>query len=227
MPTEKKKYPSVPFSFDIDEAPFLFCSVTEPQAYKGKDPSYSFTMGLKPDSQQLAALKAALKKVALDAFGTTEGIKFPLSLGDAKAEKQKKRDSGKSYERARGYVLFKAGSPAQYPPTLAFVSGGVVTPVTEANRVVAKKHFYAGVYGHADVSLQAYDGNGNTDPADGPVIGPGVAAYIRVVISNAHGENLGSGVNVDKWQAIATRRLGAVSAEDPTQGADASGDIPL
>ena len=214
---EKSKYKSVAFSLDVEEFPLLFLSATDPQTYKAKS-SYSATAGLTPGSPQLAALEAALIKTAKEAYGEgvdVKTLKFPLVSGTAKADKQKKKGEGNSYERTRGFVLFKASSPTQYPPSLIFNSNGTMVAVNDGNRAVAKKHFYAGVFGHLEVALLAYDGNDNVDPADGPIIIPGVTAYLRTVISNSHGENLGSGPDVNKWQNTA-KRLGTVSDVDPT-----------
>ena len=219
MAQEIKKHPTIGFKFEAAPVVMLYGNIDTPRIAeygggKKSDPMFQAQFGIALDHPELATMKKALAKAAKDAFGTAEGVKFPIRMGDEMADKAKKR--GKDRERCRGYVVLKATSQADFAPGMFIIKDGEVVEIEDGMRKQSAAKFYPGVQCAVEVGFKAY--NGNSDPDDGPVIPNGVTAYLRSVCSTGQGKKLGNG-GAARYSGFA-KNVGTISDEDPTEGAD-------
>lgn len=175
------------------------------------------------DTEDLPAIKALLGRAAMEKFGTTTGIKFPLQDGNkvADAAKLKNRDR----EFLRGQVLLAAHAntvsakgDTLNPPRLSVLVQNAMSGKGEyvdyegEHRQIADKFFYPGVLLRADITVATY-------PAP---LGPGVHAYVNHLLSFNSGEKLAIGMDNDaRWgdaDETFKQYVGHVSAADPTAG---------
>lgn len=228
MANVARKHPSSVFKFDAAPVTMLYGSVAKTQVAnygnnKKSDPQFTIQAGIPLDHPQFPALKAEFARIAQEAFGSAQGVKFPIQDGERIADKAKAKNPPKNRERCRGFVVLKANSGAEYPPSLFMVQAGGIVEIEEDMRTQNAGKFYPGVLCALEVTLRAYDGNGNTDPADGPVIANGVAAYIRSVCSTGRGKKL-SGGGAERYAGFA-KNVGEVSDENPEDDDDAGSGI--
>jgi ssDNA-binding protein len=208
------------FHFDAAPITFFYPQVITKKAAdygngKKGDPSYQIFAGVSPDHPQLKDLKRLLGKTAKEAFGTVEGVSFPIRMGDEIADEAKKR--GKNREMMRGFVVLKAGSK-EYTPQLFYVSNGEVIEIDDAMRTQAGSKFYSGCEGSIGVNFKAYEGNGKNIPNS-------VVAYLGDVVSLCRGPKLG-GSGAAKYANFA-KNVGEVSDKDPTAGTETDDEIPF
>lgn len=198
------------FKFEAASVRMLYGNVITPKTSdygngRKSNPHFEVQAGIRLDHPELEALKTEMKRVAKEQFGTLEGVSFPLKDGTKMAEKAKGK--GKNRERCRGQVIFKASSAAEYPPSLAYVTGGKGVDVADDMRAQSAGKFYPGVDIGMEVTLKAYPGNDSNIPNS-------VVAYLSNVVALGTGENLGGGASSRHSGLI--RNLGVVSDDNPT-----------
>lgn len=196
-----------------------FPSLLTPRAFQrnGKaqgEPKYGANFVFKPDSPDLAGMKAKAAAVAKAKWPgrTLAELKFPFANGDKAAEKRvaKLQKEGKAADDKgdfmRGHVTIKASSKFQ-PRLSGFVNGKIVDFETK-EQIEANKHlFYFGVEVLAQLNFVAYEG---TDPMP-----DGVSAYLNLVLSTGKGKKLSGGTSAAE---VFKGYVGKPTAEDPTDG---------
>ena len=208
------------FKFEAAPVRMLYGTVITPKVsdYGGgrkSDPHFEVQAGIPLDHPELKALKAKIAAIAKAEFGTTEGVATPLKDGTKMADKAKAR--GKNRERCRDFVILKASSSAEYPPSLAYVANGAGVDVEDGMRSQVAGKFYQGVNIGMEVTLKAYKGNDENIPNS-------VVAYLSNVVSLGFGEKLGGGAS--SRHAGLIKNVGTVSEDDPTEE-DIDADIEL
>lgn len=200
--------------------PFQNLIVPKPVGKKGKakgEPKYSGTFLLKPDSADLAGLKAKAAAVAKARWpGRNLGeLKFPFTSGEKRADKSKK--AGKDGAFFLGHVVLDARS--KYQPQLAVRNpdGTIRELAGQQIAVEGKNKFYGGCMVAASVNFTAYEGQ----EEDGVGNPDGVNAYLDAVIWLGDGERIGGGNVVETFRAFA----GSVTDVDPT--GSGSDEIPF
>lgn len=179
------------------------------------DPKYSANFEFEPDSEDLAALKAEMVKVARAKWPGCDlkTIAFPIANGDKLADKAKARDKDREFSRGKAVLTARS----KYQPRLSVIEGGKVREL-EGDAIVAtgKQVFYSGVKALAQVNLVAYE----PVQDDGK---PGVTAYLNMVCSTNKGTKLTGGASAaDVFKGY----IGSTSDEDPT-GGDLDDEIPF
>ena len=163
------------------------------------EPKYSASFLLDADSKDLGLLKALVLRVAQEAFPGRNIVadfkagKFSLPFKDgtkqADDRKAKCEAAGKAadgeFQRGKGIVVGRSG--ADKPPALAYLDGGKLAEVTQANTAAAakvKEIFFFGAKVVAVIYFKAYEGGSNPD---------GVTGYLNSVLAVGGGERLGGG----------------------------------
>ena len=208
------------FKFEAAPVRFLYGNVITPKVSdygsgRKSPPHFEVQAGIPLDHPELKALKAQMAAVAKAKFGTTEGVSFPLKDGTKMADKAKGR--GKNRERCRGYIVFKASSAAEYPPSLAYMANGSGVDVEDSMRQQSAAKFYPGVWIGEEVTFKAYEGNDGNIPNS-------VVAYLSNVVSLGFGEKLGGGAS--SRHAGLIKNVGTISEDDPTDE-DIEADIEI
>jgi hypothetical protein len=192
----------------------------------GKDkgePKFSAQFLFRPDSPDLAAIKAEIKKVALAkwpgrAIGTQsqQGLfKLPIKPGDAAADKRKAagKEDG---EFQRGFVMLRGAS--KFRPKLGILQAGRLVELDGDGPINAHKdQFYFGVEVFAQFNFVAYEGGNGPD---------GVTAYLQSVLSTGKGKKLSSGGTslADTFKGY----VGTVTGDNPLgDGSDLDDEIPF
>ncbi len=141
--TEKEKLQVLTPTFRVSY-PHLF----KPQAMGNSDPKYSITMLFKK-SEDLSAIKLAIKHAKIDAFGADSAnwprdIKSPVSDGD-----EPDRKSGKVKEGYEDCWVIKATSSADIKPGV--VGRNEKVPIEDPAEI------YAGCYARAQVFARVWE----------------------------------------------------------------------
>jgi Protein of unknown function (DUF2815) len=205
-----------------------FPAVTEPRKIKirGKESGeakYGASFVFPIDHPDLAKIKERIMGLAkakwpgrdIAADVKAGNFKLPISPGNSLIAKQTAKlvAQGKTYEGKSDFmkdkIVLKASS--KYPPRLAVISGGKISPDLEGAAIAANKSkFFFGAEVLLQVNLQAYD-RINAEAKDG------VTAYLNIVMATGGGKRLGGGVSAS--EAFAAYK-GTSTNEDPTQGLD-------
>lgn len=181
---------------------------------KGKEqgpPKFSANFLFKPDSADLKQLKAVAARVAKEAFPGVafSELTFPFKNGDALADKAKAER--KNNEFFRGLISIK-GSSQFRPQTAAIVKGVYVEYDETSNENEVKKQFFPGVECFARFTIKPFESRDK-----------GVTAYLDMILATGKGTRLqGAGGNMaEEFKDY----IGKVSAVDPTQGMEGSGQF--
>lgn len=184
--------------------------------FQGQQREPKYETILLADPKALNELKATAKKIAQAKWPGRDfknsPVLFPFKSGDkllAKREENRaagrKGPSGKALgalpKEYAGMTVIRATSTRQ-PEIIDLDNKTILDP----------KRFYSGVYGVAELTLKAWDGNGANIPDS-------VAVYINCVMKTRDGDRIG-GVDVRKvFEGVRSRIVG----EDPTQGMEDDG----
>jgi hypothetical protein len=203
-------------------------AVTEPRKIKirGKEsgePKYGGLFVFATDNPDLAKIKERIIALArakwpgrdIGADVKSGAFKLPIQQGDQLIAKRKAKltAQGKEYsgdaDFLAGKVALKASS--KYPPRLAIITGGKISPDLEGPAIAANKSkFFFGAEVLLQVNLVAYDriNDGAQD---------GVTAYLNIVMPTGKGTRLAGGASAS--QAFASYQ-GKATAENPAEGLD-------
>jgi hypothetical protein len=198
------QYTSVDFQFDVPVIlayPDLFVA----RAYEDRKtramgkPAYGTQCLLRPDHAELQAMRDGLRQAALNEWGTTDQVIFPVELGDAVAAKAATGDQPKDRSAFRGFVVLKSSTPEANPPGLAAVHNGTLVdvPADAIARKAFERYFYGGVEAMASFRFKATDFGGTRR----------VKAYLQTVTSLSRGDK------VPAFNAGGTKSASAVSGD--------------
>ena len=205
-----------------------FPALTEARKFKSGgresgEPKYSDSFVFDPASPDLQRLKAAAvaqaqakwpgRDIGAEFKAGTFAMPFTSGNGIIAKTKAKAEAAGKEYEGKADFmkdkIIIKASS--KYPPRLAYIENGKISPVLEGPALAANKNkFFFGAEVLFEVNLVAYDKVGERGV-------DGVTAYLNQVLTTGKGKRLSGGSDpADTFAGYA----GKLSQEDPTKGLD-------
>lgn len=183
---------------------------------KKSEPKFEATVMLAPDGQELAGLRAAIVKAAMEKFPGRDIVSeikagvfnTPLKDGTQNADKEKAK--GKDHaEPGRGFKLFKTTS--KYAPKLVIIQNGqLLTLDDEQLRKAHAAKFYPGVEVGLTVEFVPYEKLKDNE-------NDGVSARLWTIVSLNRGDKLGNsgkGASTEVFKHYA----GLVSDEAPSEG---------
>lgn len=176
----------------------------------GKE-KFSINFEFPADHPDLPHIKALLIRVAKEAWGSIEGVHFPISSGEAAADKAKKDGKEREWSRGRAVLV----SRSDFAPKLGAILNKQLVAFVGDDRSRAEPYFYTGVEAGGTISVQAQ----TTEQ------GKFVVAYLNEVVSLNKGDRLTGGGSVEQNDTF-KGYVGLVSAEDPTGGAGLDDEIP-
>ena len=176
--------------------------------------SYQATFLLDPAEEDVASINRICGELAMAEFGTYEGKKMPIRLGDTDADAAKRMTPPRDKEFLRGKVILQAHSKVKKmdgtlanPPRLIVynkVTGKYERFSEPHERAQAQPKFYSGVYATGSFAFATYSG-----------FGGGVTAYLNELVSFNVGDKIITGVDDNERLGDASKYVGHVGVSSP------------
>lgn len=195
---------------------WLWVVSPKPENVQQKIPSsYQATFLLTPDHPDFAPINSICGELAMAAFGTYEGKKFPVTDGTALADAARRMTPPKDREFLRGKILLathakvkKMDGTLANPPRLIVYNKASGKYDRFEERQMAQRMFYSGVNCIAQIAFDTYTG-----------FGGGVTAYLNEIVSFNIGDKIITGVDDNERLGDASKYVGHVSAGPVVAGA--------